>query len=234
MIGPRTRTAALTRHIVRATAWRPMTATALLIPVVAAVLLLMYDEHLMPPQITANLLRATAVLLATAAGTLLADPTVATTAAVPSPRFLRQTMRLALAVTLVALVWALTSWLLITFTPPLDPGTLSGLAQEALALTLITLTGTAWRTRHHNDPTAPLVGLGLTLVFLTATAPLRGDWSLWATPGTGHWDAVHAGWTVLAVAAALVLAPALGDTYGRGFRGGRGGKTPPREGLGGA
>lgn len=150
-----------------------------------------------------NALRMSAIAFALGAAFLLDDPARHTTAAVPTRRAVRHTLRLALVVPVAALWW--TAALLLVPADNRPPA--GGATTEAAAACALALAGAAGAV-HRSDRTRP--GQAVAGAFL-ATAVLASllwpeRWALFVAPDDERWAAAHDRWTVLLCAALAVWA----------------------------
>jgi len=95
--------AALLRPLVRAIHWLPLLAVTPVVPALAGLFYALEGE--LPPRAALLMLRVDGALLGAAAALTLADLMAGSTAAVPTPRWLRQWLRTALAFGYEATAW---------------------------------------------------------------------------------------------------------------------------------
>ncbi|WP_371670529.1 ABC transporter [Streptomyces sp. NBC_00289] len=153
--------------------------------------------------LTLNLLRAAALAFAMGLAFLLDDPARDTTAAVPTPRPVRQTLRAALVAPLAALWW--TAALLLVpaeLRPPVG-----GITLEAAATLTLALAAAAAALRFGRQP-RPGIPVAAGLLFTATLAPLLlpNRWTLFAIPKAANWQAAHDRWSAVLVAAVVVWA----------------------------
>ncbi|MFA3876750.1 ABC transporter [Streptomyces sp. MMCC 100] len=190
--------------------WRALAAAGTLGLLVAAVPLATGAEP--APWQTLLLLRGAALIGALGLAFLLDDPARHLTAPVPTPRLLRQALRVALVAPLAALWW--TTVLLLTPSasrPPAGGVTLEALTVGALALAVAAL---AVRLTDEARP-GPYVAASLLLTAVLAPLLAPEGWALFVQAGDPRWSAGHDRWAVLAVAVALAGAACGPEPLGR-------------------
>lgn len=164
------------------------------------------------PWQTLLLLRGTALIGALGLAFLLDDPARHLTAPVPTPRLLRQALRVALVAPLAALWWTAVLLLIPSASrPPAAGVTLEALAVGALALAAAAL---AVRLTDETRP-GPFVAafLLLTAVLVPLLAP--ADWALFVQADDPRWSVGHDRWAVLAAAVAVLGAGCGPEPSGR-------------------
>lgn len=134
------------------------------------------------------------------------------TAALPSPRWLRQWMRTCLALGSAAIGWtatylATTAWSANGAKPPL-----AAAALEAAIGVTIGLTGAAFGVRRVPDRHGAVAGMATLFAAFVGSLFLPGDWSRWPSPGDPRWDAAHTGWLLAVPITIAALTIAHRDT----------------------
>ncbi|MFE9924419.1 ABC transporter [Streptomyces sp. NPDC005774] len=208
---------ALLRPVVRTLPWRAIGVAGGLGLLFAAAPRLMGDDA--TGRLALNALRMSAVAFALGAAFLLDDPARHTTAAVPTRRAVRHTLRLALVVPVAALWW--TGTLLLVPAGVRPP--VGGITLEAAATLALALAGAAFAVRR-SDSTRPgqaVAGaLFTTAVLASVLWPER--WALFVAPDDEKWAAAHDRWTVLLCAALAVWAACGAEPVRRRIGGGPG------------
>lgn len=174
-----------------------------------------WEEHY-NPWLALNTLRASALAFALGMAFLLDDPARHTTATVPTPRPLRQALRLAVVAPFAALSWIAAILLVPTgLRPPLGPVTLEAITAGVLALAL----GAAWiRRSQEPEPGVSIAVALLTLAVLTLLL-IPEDWTLFVDPDDPRWaDSHERWWGVLAAAVTLAAVWAREPLGRRGYR----------------
>ncbi|MFC8431978.1 ABC transporter [Streptomyces sp. NPDC057253] len=166
------------------------------------------------PWLGLNLLRAAALVFALGLAFLLDDPARQLTTPVPTRRWARTGLRVAL-VAPVAAVWWTAALLLVPAgaRPPLGPVTLEAGATVALALAAATA---AVRFTQEPEP-GPSVAAGLLTLALLAPALIPSRWDLFVPPGDPAWAAAHVRWAVVLTTAVLMGAACAPEPV-RGLR----------------
>ncbi|WP_051735439.1 hypothetical protein [Streptomyces sp. NRRL B-3229] len=161
-----------------------------------------------------NLLRAAALVFALGLAFLLDDPARRLTTPVPTRRWARTGLRVAL-VTPVAAVWWTAALLLVPAQsrPPVGPVTLEAGATAALALAAASV---VVRFTEEPEPGAS-VAAGLLTLALLAPALVPSRWALFVPVGDPAWAAAHVRWAVV-LTAALVTAVACAPEPVRSLR----------------
>ncbi|GAA3012605.1 hypothetical protein [Streptosporangium longisporum] len=201
---------ALLRPLVRATDWTPLAVAAPLTTALAAVV---QPGEPVDPRLGLLVLRASAMLLGTAAAFALVDAMDTGTAATPVPRWIRQWTRTLMAAALAAAGWGVTYAIVTVRLAPGDAPPLPGTAVEAAGCVLAALAGAALAVRRHPGRQAALAGAAV-LLALTVAARLPGS-AAWPEPGDPRWDVVHAWWSAALPLPVLVLAWAHRDARER-------------------
>lgn len=200
----------LIRPLVRAVYWLPLLVVAPLVPALAT-LYGMVDDGL-PPDLALIMLRTDGLLLGAAAAYPLADQMAASTAAVPSPRWLRQWLRTALALGFAAAAWTV-AYLTVdarsTRSLPWWDTTV-----EAFVAVAVGLAGAAFAVRRGPDRFGAATGAATLFALLVASLFLPADRSPWPGPGAATWDAAHTGWRLAVPVTLAALAIAHRDLRG--------------------
>jgi hypothetical protein len=135
----------------------------------------------------------------------------ASTAAVPSPRWLRQWLRTALALAYAAAAW--TATYLIVTARSISTLPRSDTTVEAAVCVTAGLAGAAFAVRRTPERhTAATAGAATLFALLAASLFLPLDQSPWPGPGAPHWDTAHTGWQLAAPITLAALAIAHRDT----------------------
>ncbi|NEB14414.1 ABC transporter [Streptomyces coelicoflavus] len=164
------------------------------------------------PWQTLMLLRGAALVGALGLAFLLDDPARHLTAPVPTPRLLRQTLRVALVAPLAALWW--TAVLLLTPAASRPPA--GGVTLEALAVGALALAAAALAVRL-TDEARPGPFVAAFLLFTAVLTPLLApeDWALFVQADDPRWSVGHDRWAVLAAAVAVLGAGCGPERLGR-------------------
>jgi hypothetical protein len=199
---------ALIRPLARAIYWLPLLAVTPIVPALAGLFGTIDDG--LPPDLALVMLRAAGLLLGAAAAYALTDQMAASTAAVASPRWLRQWLRTALALTYAAAAWAATYLIVIA-------RSLSSLPRwdttvEAAVCVAAGLAGAAFAARWVPERHGAATGAATLFALLVASLFLPADRSPWPGPGAPHWDAAHTGWLLAVPVTLAALAIAHRDT----------------------
>ncbi|MET8078834.1 ABC transporter [Streptomyces sp. NPDC005303] len=161
-----------------------------------------------------NLLRAAALVFALGLAFLLDDPARRLTAPVPTRRWVRSGLRVALVAPVAALWWAAALALLPgRARPPLGAITL-----EAAATAVLALAAAALAVRFTDEPEpGPSVAAGVLTLALLAPLLLPARWELFVPVGAPDWEAAHLRWAVV-LAGAVLLGAACAVEPVRGLR----------------
>ncbi|MDH6585638.1 hypothetical protein M2161_004744 [Streptomyces sp. SAI-133] len=148
-----------------------------------------------------TLLRAAALAFALGLAFLLDDPARRLTSPVPTRRWVRSGLRVALAAPVAALWWAAALALLPKDArPPVGAVTL-----EAAATAVLALAAAAVAVRFTDEPEpGPSVAAGFLTLALLAPLLLPTRWDLFVPVGDPNWQAAHTRWAVLLVSAAAL------------------------------
>jgi hypothetical protein len=183
----------------RAVDWTPMLVASVVAIGLASIASPVSDVVLL-------VLRLSGVLLGAAAAFLLIDPMAASTEATPVHRWLRQWLRVGMA-----LVPAMTAWgvaLAVVALRTANDLPFSGLALEALACVTIGVAATALAVRRMAGKVAALAGLGAQVGLITISLVVPDDSSPWPDPASPQWTEVHRFWLMGLALSLLVLASA--------------------------
>ncbi|MFF7136613.1 MULTISPECIES: ABC transporter [unclassified Streptomyces] len=149
------------------------------------------------------LLRGAALVFALGLAFLLDDPARQLTTPVPTRRWVRTGLRVALVAPVAALWWTAALHLLPAGArPPVGAITLEAAATAALGLAAATL---AVRCTDEPQP-GPSVAAALLTVALLAPLLLPARWDLFVQVGDPAWEAAHQRWTAVLVGALLLAA----------------------------
>jgi len=211
--GRRGQIAPLGRHLIHAIAWRPSMAAALVAVAILGLPTLLDRQP--NPEHTLRSVRLAALLLGASASVALADQM--DWLQVPTPRWLRQWLRVIIAVVPCAGVWAL---LTVPALAALGTGHLRfvvGLTAEASVSALIALLGVAVAVRFRRGNVVALAGAAALLGFVCATLFLPDEWAAWPAAGAANWGRVHQWWWCALPVLTLGLVAANGDTLSRRY-----------------
>ncbi|CAM5253218.1 ABC transporter OS=Streptomyces tendae OX=1932 GN=GUR47_25675 PE=4 SV=1 [Streptomyces tendae] len=206
-------TADLVGPLWRTLPWQGLAAAGTLGLLVAAVPLATGAEP--APWQTLLLLRGTALIGALGLAFLLDDPARHLTAPVPTPRPVRQALRVALVAPLAALWW--TAVLLLT--PSASRPPVGGVTLEAVAAGVLALAAAALAVRLTDEARpGPFVAACLLLTAVLAPLLAPEGWALFVQGEDPRWSAAHDRWAVLVAVAAAVAALCGPEPLGRGAR----------------
>jgi hypothetical protein len=194
--------ALLIRPLTRAIPWWPLGAAALL--ALLGVLPPLLDEPA-----TARVLpglRLAAAALGAAVCFVLPDR-MASTVMPPSPRWLRQWLRLALVLMPAAAIWLLLLFGTIAAGAVEVIGHSRFLLLQAAVCALVPVAAAAVAVRREDTATAALAGPAIQGIALVGTLFLSGTRSPWPVPATSAWSVAQSLWLpALALTAAVLLA----------------------------
>ncbi|WP_020122938.1 hypothetical protein [Streptomyces canus] len=161
-----------------------------------------------------TLLRAAALVFALGLAFLLDDPARRLTTPVPTRRWVRSGLRVALVAPVAALWWtAAVALVPAPGRPPVGAVTL-----EAAATAVLAVAAAAVAVRFTDEPEpGPSVAAGFLTLGLLAPLLLPARWDLFVAVGDPNWQAAHMRWAVLLAAAALLGAACTVEPV-RGFR----------------
>ncbi|MFF4474531.1 ABC transporter [Streptomyces sp. NPDC001599] len=205
------RAAGLIGPLWRTLPWRALAAAGVLGLLVAGVPAATGAEP--APWQTLLLLRGTALIGALGLAFLLDDPARHLTAPLPTPRPVRQALRVALVAPLAALWWS--AVLLLTPSasrPPIPQVTLEAVTAGVLALAAAAL---AVRLTDEERP-GPFVAAALLLTAVLAPLLAPEGWALFVQADDPRWSAAHDRWAVMAAAVAVAGAACGPEPVGRG------------------
>ncbi|MES4830586.1 ABC transporter [Streptomyces anthocyanicus] len=190
--------------------WRALAAAGALGLLVAGAPLATGAEP--APWQTLLLLRGAALIGALGLAFLLDDPARHLTVPVPTPRLVRQVLRVALVAPLAVLWW--TAALLLTPSASRPPA--GGVTLEAVAVGALALAAAALAVRL-TDEARPGPYVAAVLLLTAVLAPLLApeDWALFVQASDPRWSVGHDRWAVLAAAVALVGAVCGPEPLGR-------------------
>lgn len=153
-------------------------------------------------------LRIAAVLLGAGASFTMVDP-MAPLSVTPTPRWLRQWLRVVIALAPAAAVW--TSLYAVADSTAAPVGLPAGdLASEAVVCALAGLVGAAVAARRGHSLTTAVAGPATQGGLMVATLFLPAKYSAWPLPAAPQWERAHDWWW----AAVPVLVVALGFANG--------------------
>ena len=203
---------ALVTAVARTVPWRAVGAGAVVGLLVVALPRLLSESP--DAWLGLTLLRAAALVFALGLTFLLDDPARRLTTPVPTRRWVRSGLRVALAAPVAALWWAVALALLPKEArPPLGAVTL-----EAAATAVLALAAAAVAVRFTDEPEpGPSVAAGLLTLALLAPLLLPTRWDLFVPVGDPNWEAAHVRWAVVLVGAALLGAACAPEPV-RGLR----------------
>ena len=196
--------ALLFRPLVRIVPWVPVATAAVL----AVLALLPAFLGAPAPDTQVWGLRIAAVLLGAGASFAMVDMMIPP-AVTPTPRWLRQWLRLLIAFGPAAGFW----WVLCLLATESAPGALpvGDLAVEAAVCCLAGMAGAAVAARTGHGRTTALAGPATQALLLAASAAPSGSWSPWPLPAAGTWARTHDYWSAALVVCVAVLLAANRD-----------------------
>jgi len=149
-----------------------------------------------------------ALALCLGAAWLLDDAASFTVAASPTPLALRRLLRIALALPLLASVWAVELWYATGGAGDLlfGPTARGALSLEFAAMLAFTLALSSLALRVLPDGRAGFAGIVAPFALLALAALLPSRWTLLVLPGDSAWTASHLRWATILAAGVLVLA----------------------------
>jgi hypothetical protein len=202
-------TVLLAGPLVRAVPWWPVAAAAGL--AMAAMLPALLGAPAPASQVWG--LRISAVLMGAGASFAMVDG-MAPLMVVPTPRWLCQWLRFAVAVIPAAVIWCALCLLAVASVPDEVPALPTGdLIAEALVCCLSGLAGAAGAARNGHTMTAALAGPATQGGLLVATLFLTGKTSPWVLPPAASWADVHLGWWAATPILLLALLAANRDGW---------------------
>lgn len=185
--------ARLAPRVLRALHWTPLFVAAVAGPALALLVALLAPGPAGPGG-ALWMLRATAVLLAAAAGFALADEMADATGATPTPRWLRQWLRTALAVPPLAAGWVLTRAVIVTQWSDGSAVALRDALLEAIVLVGVGLVCAGMAVRWDPDRQGAIVGMGVFAVLWVGSLLVPDAWSPWPSPLDPRGAAERAAW----------------------------------------
>lgn len=188
---------ALARPLRAAIRWQPALAAWGLI----ALLLVVKDEALDDAGSALLLVRAVGVVAVLGVVFVLDDEAAATIEASPSTLAWRRLLRLVTATVLVAVPWTGTWWRVAAHGTDLP---WAGLTLELAVLSALALATAAAVTRWSGSTDPGVATTPAVFVVVLGAFQLPARFALYGSPGPG-WDAAHARWWGLLVAATLLL-----------------------------
>ncbi|MFE1838741.1 ABC transporter [Streptomyces sviceus] len=161
-----------------------------------------------------TLLRAAALAFALGLTFLLDDPARRLTTPVPTRRWVRSGLRVALVAPVAALWW--TAALALVPAPARPP--VGAITLEAAATAVLAAAAAAVAVRFTDEPEpGPSVAAGFLTLGLLAPLLLPARWDLFVAVGDPNWQAAHVRWAVLLTAAVLLGAACTAEPV-RGLR----------------
>jgi hypothetical protein len=164
-----------------------------------------------------SLLRFAMVFAGLGVAFLLDDPAVSTTSIVPTPRALRQGVRLAVAVSALAAWWGVAWWITAASADAVaaPPWMLRGLTVEAAAIGGVAFGLASTALRRLPDGGAGVVAAPALLVLAVVAAMLTGSVEVFVPPGDGpgdgSWHTAHHWWAGLLAGTVIAVALASRD-----------------------
>ncbi|MEH1168464.1 hypothetical protein V6V47_24070 [Micromonospora sp. CPCC 205539] len=198
----------LLRPLVRAVPWGPPAVAAVLSGL--AVLPALLDDP--APGVGLWGLRAAAMLFGAAASFALVDR-MAPLTIVPTPRWLRQWLRLIVILVPAAIGWLALYAMVRGAVGGAALGSAGDVVVEAAVCGLTGLAGAAVAARHRHTSTAALAGPGTQATVVAASLFLSGRYSPWPVPGEPNWALVHRYWLAVLPVIVVVLLLANRDTW---------------------
>ena len=174
--------------VVRIVPWVPVAAAT----VVSALALLPAIADASAPASQIWGLRIAAVLLGAGASFAMVDP-MAPLSVTPTPRWLRQWLRVAIALLPVAAVWGC---LYAVADSSAAPARLSAgdLVSEAIVCALAGVVGAAVAARRGHSLTTAVAGPATQGGLMVATLFLPAKYSAWPLPAAAQWETAHDWW----------------------------------------
>ena len=177
-------------------------------------------------------LRIAAVVLGVGASFAMVDP-MALLSVTPTPRWLRQWLRVAVALVPAAAVWAGLYWVAGSTVAP-DRLPAADLAIEAVVCGLAGVVGSAVAARRGHSLTTAVAGPATQGGLMAATLFLPARYSAWPLPAAPHWATVHDWWLVAVPVLVVILGLANREIWPlRGVTPGRSSGRPPERGQAG-
>ncbi|MFI2711869.1 hypothetical protein ACH495_17240 [Micromonospora sp. NPDC018662] len=201
----------LVRPLLRAVPWGPPAVAASM--AVLAVLPALLDDP--APGAALWGLRVAAVLFGAAASFAMVDPMAPMTVG-PTPRWLRQWLRLLVVSAPAAIGWLALYAMVRGAAGTSAVGPAGDVFVEAAVCGLTGLAGAAVVARYRHSSTAALAGPGTQAVLVAASLFLSEAYSPWPMPGEPSWSLVHRYWLAALPVVVAVLLLANRDTVRRG------------------
>lgn len=158
-------------------------------------------------------LRVAAVMLGAGAAFAMVDPMAPATVA-PTPRWLRQWLRLVVVVVPAVAVWSVLHTVAVAVLGPTATGPVRDIAVEAATCGLAGLAGAAVGGRYRHTVVGALAGPMTQFTLIVSTHFIAEDYSAWALPNNPHWETIHRGWSIGLLIIVAVLVAANRDTRG--------------------
>jgi hypothetical protein len=161
-----------------------------------------------------TLLRAAALAFALGLTFLLDDPARRLTTPVPTRRWVRSGLRVALVAPVAALWWTAA----LALVPAAARPPVGAITLEAAATAVLAAAAAAVAVRFTDEPEpGPSVAAGFLTLGLLAPLLLPARWDLFVAVGDPNWQAAHVRWAVLLAAAVLLGAACTAEPV-RGLR----------------
>ena len=200
---------ALVVPIAHAMPWLPIVGASVLASLALLPALLMRQSD---PYAGLRGLRIAAVLLGTGASFAIVDR-VAPGLAVPAPRWVRQWVRLLLALVPAAMVWLALYVAAVARIGRAGTAPARDLFVEAAVCVLTGVAGASVAARRHHTAAGALAGPLTQFMLVVAGAFVGTAYSPWAPPNSPHWSAIQRGWSIALLLAIAVLLLANRDTW---------------------
>jgi hypothetical protein len=189
----------LVTPLVRAVSWWPL-GVAIALSLLALLPTLRHQS----PYAALLPLRLAAIMLGGAAAFAMVDQMAPMTVA-PTPRWLRQWLRLVLALLPATACWVALAALARSVLGPDAIGPSTEVAVEATVCALIGVSAAAVAARHRHTATGELAGPMAQALLATATLFLPDAWSPWLSPDFPAWPTVHRYWLACLPILAVIL-----------------------------
>ena len=205
---------ALLRPLLRAIQWAPAAIAGLLAP---AIIGLAVSSTGTGSRELIMALRTVAVILCIGAVFSLDDPAASSTAATPTSLLRRRLLRVALAMTVVAIPWGGSLWLVAHWNPPRgEKPPLTTISLEMLTLLGLTLAFAAVVARITGLDSPGSATASLLLVLVAASLLLPPTWSPWLSPGqAAPFGQRHQWWAVAFLLSQVCFLWATREPYWR-------------------
>ena len=193
--------------VLRIVPWVPVAAAVL----VSALALLPAVADAQAPASQVWGLRIAAVVLGAAASFAMVDP-MALLSVTPTPRWLRQWLRVTVALVPAAAVWCcLYAAAASSAAPQRLP--LGDLVAEAAVCALAGVVGAAVAARGGHSLTTAVAGPAAQGGLMAATLFLPASYSAWPLPGAAQWETAHDWWWAALVVLVVALVAANGEVW---------------------